>query len=450
MARLFGTDGVRGKANAGLTPELAYALGRAGAYVITKTKHHTPQIIIGTDTRVSKDMLQAAMIAGMCSMGARVLPAGILPTPGIAFLVRKYNLDAGVVISASHNSFEDNGIKFFNNEGYKLPDIIEDEIEYLINSALDTLPRPVGSDIGCIVPCESALSDYIDFLKSTVNGLDLSGIKISVDCANGAAYKAGPAALSGLGADVLPIHNNPNGFNINDKCGSTHIESLIEHVLANKSDVGFALDGDGDRLLCTDEKGNIIDGDQIMSICGWYKKQRGELLNNTIVATVMSNLGFFQMAKEKGINVEKTNVGDRYVLERMLLINASLGGEQSGHVIFLDYNTTGDGLITALQLLKIMKTENTAISELNTVMEVMPQTVYHAFVDNNKKSEYLSHPVIKAEIDALEEKYKDQGRVLVRASGTESKIRVMIEGRDEKMIRDDAERVGKLIETHLG
>ena len=450
MARLFGTDGVRGKANADLTPELAYALGRAGAYVLTKTNHRVPQIIIGTDTRISKDILQASITAGLCSMGARVYPAGILPTPGIAYLVRKYNLDAGVVISASHNPFQDNGIKFFNKEGYKLPDIIEDEIEYLINNALDDLPRPSGSDIGCIMPCGRALDDYVEFLKSTVCGLDLSGLKISLDCANGATYKAGPMIFSSLGAEVLSIHDNPNGLNINDKCGSTHMESLTEHVLANNSDIGIALDGDGDRLQCVDSRGNILDGDQILSICGWYKKRRGELKNNTIVATVMSNLGFFLMAEEKGINVEKTNVGDRYVLERMLLTDAELGGEQSGHVIFLEHNTTGDGLLTALQLIKVMKEENALLSDLNTVMEVMPQVMYNAIVDNNRKTEYLSHPVIKAEIDAIEKKYKGEGRVLIRASGTEPKIRVMIEGKDEDMIRKDAERVAKLVEMILG
>ncbi|MDR2649812.1 MAG: phosphoglucosamine mutase [Clostridiales bacterium] len=449
MAKLFGTDGVRGEANVELTPELAYALGRAGAYVLTKTNHHAPQIIVGTDTRISKDMLQSALISGMCSMGARVYPADVLPTPGIAYLVRKYKLDAGVVISASHNAFQDNGIKFFNREGYKLPDIIEDEIEYLIKNNLDALPRASGYDAGYISACDTALSDYVEFLKSTVPDLNLRGMKISVDCANGAAYKAGPALFSDLGADVLPIHNNPNGFNINDKCGSTHIESLKEHTLVTKSDAGFALDGDGDRLMCVDDNGNILDGDQIMAICGWYKKRRGELVNNTIVATVMSNLGFFLMAKEKGINIEKTNVGDRYVLERMLLTNAALGGEQSGHVIFLEHNTTGDGLITALQILKAMRETDASLSELNTIMEIMPQITYNAIVDNGKKREYLSHPVIKAEIDALEEKYKDDGRVLIRASGTEAKIRVMIEGRDRDMIREDAERVGKLIEMIL-
>jgi len=450
MARLFGTDGVRGVANAELTPELAYALGRAGAYVLTKTSHHAPQIIVGTDTRISKDMLQAALTAGLCSMGARVHSAGILPTPGIAYLVRRYGLDAGVVISASHNAFQDNGIKFFSKDGYKLPDIIEDEIEYLMNSAMDTLPRPSGRDTGHLVACDNALADYAEFVKATVPGLDLTGLKLSVDCANGATYKSGPMVLSALGAQVLPIHNNPNGYNINDSCGSTHPESLREHVLANNSDAGFAFDGDGDRLISVDDKGNFLEGDQIMSICGWYRKCRGELVNNTIVATVMSNLGFFKMAEEKGINIEKTNVGDRYVLERMLLTNATLGGEQSGHVIFLEHNTTGDGLITALQLLKVMKADNAPLSELNKIMKVMPQVLLFAMVDNSRKSEFESHPVIKAEIDALNEKYKDNGRVLIRASGTEPKVRVMIEGADEEMIRADAERVVKMVEMILG
>ena len=450
MARLFGTDGVRGVANTELTPELAFALGRAGAYVLTKTSHHMPRIIIGTDTRISKDMLQAALTAGLCSMGARVYPAGVLPTPGIAYLVRKYGLDAGVVISASHNSFQDNGIKFFNKEGYKLPDVIEDEIEYTISNGRDTLPRPCGTDTGHVVPCDNALSDYVGFLKSTVPGLDLTGFKISVDCANGAAYKAGPMVFTNLGAEVLPIYNDPNGFNINDKCGSTHIEPLQAHVTANGSDAGFALDGDGDRLICADDTGNTVDGDQILSICGWYRKRKGELVNNTIVATVMSNLGFFRMAEEKGINIEKTNVGDRYVLERMLLINATLGGEQSGHVIFLEHSTTGDGLITALQLLKVMKADNKPLSELNAVMKVMPYVLLFALVDNGKKSEFNSHPVIRAEIDRLEQKYRDTGRVLIRASGTEAKIRVLIEGSDGAMIREDAEQFVKLVEMILG
>ncbi|MDR2752398.1 MAG: phosphoglucosamine mutase, partial [Clostridiales bacterium] len=319
--KLFGTDGVRGLANAQLAPELAFKLGRAGAYALTQEFSHAPRILVGMDTRVSGRMLEAALNAGACSVGAKIFRAGVLPTPGIAYLVRKYNMDAGVVLSASHNSMEDNGIKFFSREGMKLPDAMEEEIEALIEEGLDKLPRPTGTAIGTIEEADQALEDYVEFLAGTFTDegpLDLKGLKVAIDCANGAGSKAGPALLKRLGAEVSPIFDSPDGTNINKGCGSTHIEALCEYVKANGQDIGIALDGDGDRLICVDETGKIVDGDQIMSICGVRLKERGKLKKDTLVATVMSNLGLSALERERGIHIEKTGVGDRYVLERML------------------------------------------------------------------------------------------------------------------------------------
>ncbi|MDR1537875.1 MAG: phosphoglucosamine mutase [Clostridiales bacterium] len=455
MGRLFGTDGVRGVANSELTPELAFSLGRAGAYALTKENNHRPQIIVGMDTRVSSGMLEAALAAGMCSMGAKVFHAGVIPTPGIAYLVRKYQLDAGVVISASHNPMQDNGIKFFNREGYKLPDQIEEEIERIIESNLENLPRPVGDQVGIRVNAEKSLEDYVSFLKSTFideenPALNLEGLKIAVDCANGATYKAAPLVLRQLGADVHPIFFEPDGVNINRGCGSTHIGPLASFVKERAMDIGIALDGDGDRVACVDENGMILDGDQIMSICGWSMKKRGKLKKDTIVATVMSNMGFFMLEKEKGIHIEKTAVGDRYVLERMLELGCNLGGEQSGHVIFLEHNTTGDGLLTALQLLKNMREKDVPLSKLNAVMEVLPQSLRNARVSPEKKESYLENEEIRLEIEALEAKYSGSGRLLIRPSGTEALIRVMIEGRNPQEIDADAKRMVQILEERLG
>jgi phosphoglucosamine mutase len=386
----------------------------------------------------------------MCSVGAKVYNAGVLPTPGVAYLVRKYNFDAGVVISASHNPMQDNGIKFFSSKGYKLPDKIEDEIEELMAEGLNLLPSPVGEHIGYEMPADTALDDYVSFLKSTAVGLDLTGFKIALDCANGATYEAAPKLFTELGAQVKAIHNTPDGTNINKDCGSTHMESLVEYVKSHDVDLGLALDGDGDRLIVTDESGSVLDGDQVMSICGWYMKRNGLLHSDSIAVTIMSNLGLFKIENDTGIHFETTKVGDRYVLERMLEKGLNLGGEQSGHVIFLDYNTTGDGLVTALQLLKVLKAEGGKLSELNHVMTVMPQVLVNAHVDNTKKPQLKEHPAIKAEMNKLEQKYNGNGRVLIRASGTEPVVRVMIEGMNKAEMEADAAEFAALIEQYLG
>lgn len=448
MGRLFGTDGVRGVANTELTIELAYKLGQAGAYVLTKETHHQPIILVGRDTRISGNMLEAALVAGICSVGAKAVKLGVVPTPAVAYLTRKYKADAGVVISASHNPVKYNGIKFFNSEGYKLRDELEEEIEGIILDHTEELPTPVGEEIGTIIEEPDALNDYVDFLKSTIN-VDLKGLKIAVDCANGAAYMAGPKVLEALGAELIVTGSEPNGCNINKNCGSTHIEALQEIVKANKVDLGLAFDGDADRCLAVDENGNLVDGDQIMAICGLQMKKENTLTGNTIVATVMSNLGLFIMAEKNGINVEKTKVGDRYVLEEMLKDNYKLGGEQSGHIIFLDYNTTGDGILTALQLLSVMKKTGKKLSELASVMEVLPQVLVNAKVSNEKKYSYLENKTVKKAIEELEAKFAGEGRVLIRPSGTEPLIRVMIEGKDEKVLKEEAEKLAELIKTEL-
>jgi len=448
MGKLFGTDGVRGVANKELTADLAFKLGRAGAYVLTKTKKHEAKILVGMDTRISGDMLESALIAGICSVGAHAVSVGIIPTPAVAYLVRKYNLDAGVVISASHNPVEDNGIKFFNGDGYKLSDDLENEIEYVIENEIDTLPSPTGVKIGTKRICEEALDDYVAFIKSTTD-VKLDGLKIAIDCANGASYKSSPIALLELGADVKVIHNDPDGTNINNNCGSTHIDSLIKFVKETKADLGFAFDGDADRCLAVDENGNLVDGDQIMSICGLYMKQNNRLDKDTIVATVMSNLGFFQMGEKNNINIEKTKVGDRYVLERMLEKGYKLGGEQSGHIIFLDYNTTGDGILTAVQLLTVMKKTGKKLSELAKIMDVLPQVLINAKVSNEKKKLYETDEQIQKAIKEVETKFAKDGRVLIRPSGTEPVIRVMIEGTDKELMQQQAQKLADLLEQKL-
>lgn len=447
MGVLFGTDGVRGLANVELTPQLAFNLGRAGAYVLTKENKHAPSIIIGMDTRISGDMLEASLTAGMCSVGANVISAGVIPTPAIAYLVRKYNLDAGVVISASHNPFPDNGIKFFNGDGYKLKDELENEIEeIMLNGGLEKLPIVSGAEIGKRTVADDALEDYIRFLEKTLDGLKFDGINIAVDCANGATYQAAPSLLFELGASVSVLSNEPNGTNINDNCGSTHMEALIDYVKENKFDIGVAFDGDGDRCLVVDELGNMLDGDEILSICGNYLKDNGLLTKNCIVATVMSNLGFILMGEKYGIDIEKTSVGDRYVLEKMLEQGYILGGEQSGHVIFLNHNTTGDGILTAITLISIMKRTGKKLSELNCYMEKLPQVLINAKVPNDRKENYLTNESIQKEIERITEKFEGKGRVLIRPSGTEPLVRVMIEGKDIKEITADASALAKMLE----
>lgn len=445
MGRLFGTDGVRGVANEELTPLLAMQLGQAGAYVLTKEKEHKPTIMVGCDTRISGDMLANALMAGACSVGANCVYVGVIPTPAVAYLTQKYRVDAGVVISASHNPVEFNGIKFFDGNGYKLPDELEDEIELLIRNNMSGIKFPTGSGVGKIKYRTDAREEYINHSITSVP-VKLDGLKIVVDCAEGASFYTSVEALKELGGNVIPIHNNPDGTNINANCGSTHMEELQGRVLYENADIGLAFDGDADRLLAVDENGRIVDGDQIMAIIGNHMKAKGTLKKDTIVATVMSNLGFFLMGEKNGLTMEQTKVGDRYVLERMKEIGASLGGEQSGHIIFLDENTTGDGLLSALHLLQVMVESGKRLSELSRIMDVLPQALVNAKVANHKKDKYMEYPEIAAAIDELEKKFAGEGRVLIRPSGTEPLVRVMIEGKDQKIIMHEAEKLAGLIQ----
>ncbi len=444
MGRLFGTDGVRGVANSELTPDLAMKLGQAGAFVLTKENEHKPTILVGCDTRISGPMLANAIMAGICSVGANAVYIGVLPTPAVAYLTRKYKVDAGVVISASHNPMEFNGIKFFNGEGYKLPDQLEDEIETHINNNMRDVIMRIGSEVGQVEYRLDAKDDYIKFASKVID-VDCSGLKIVVDCAEGAAYETAIQTLTGMGADIIPLHVSPDGTNINANCGSTHMEELMARVVYEKANLGLAFDGDADRMLAVDELGNIVDGDQLMAICGCYMKEKGTLRNDTVVATVMSNLGFFLMGEEKGLHLEQTKVGDRYVLERMREIGANLGGEQSGHIIFLDENTTGDGLLSALHLLEVIVKTGRPLSELAAVMEILPQALVNARVPNHKKEKYMEYSEVAEAIKELESKFEGAGRVLIRPSGTEPLVRVMIEGKDKQVIQEEAEKLAKLI-----
>jgi len=446
MARLFGTDGVRGVANDELTPMLAMQLGQAGAYVLSKENAHKPTIMVGCDTRISGDMLANALMAGACSVGANVVYVGVIPTPAIAYLTKKYRVDAGVVISASHNPVEFNGIKFFDGNGFKLPDSMEDEIEALIRSGMKDIQFPTGPSVGKIKYRTDAREEYINHSVQAVP-VDLSGMKIVVDCAEGASFYTSVETLKELGANIVAIHNNPDGTNINANCGSTHMGELQARVVYEKADVGLAFDGDADRLLAVDENGNQVDGDVIMAIIGDHMKSKGTLKDNTIVATVMSNLGFFLMGNENGINIEQTKVGDRYVLERMIEIGANLGGEQSGHIIFLDENTTGDGLLSALHLLQVMVETGKSLSELATIMTVLPQALVGAKVPNHKKNSYMEYAEIAEAVERVSAKFADEGRVLIRPSGTEPLVRVMIEGKDQRMIEKEARELAELIQN---
>lgn len=449
MGKLFGTDGIRGIANSELTGKLAYDVGRAGAYVLTKEKKRQPKIIVARDTRISGSMLEAALVGGICSVGANVISVGVVPTPAISYLTKKLNADAGVMISASHNPLEYNGIKFFNREGYKLSDELEKEIENIILSQSGAGPLPTGEDVGTWESDHSLVDLYVDHVCSTIPG-DLKDIKVLIDCANGAAFEVAPIALERLGADVEVIHHKPNGININKLCGSTHMEDLMSQVVGRGVSAGIAFDGDADRCLAVDENGDFIDGDQIIAICGLDMKQGGRLNKDTIVTTVMSNLGLNMMAAKEDIQIEQTRVGDRYVLEKMLKEGYNIGGEQSGHVIFLDHNTTGDGLITAIQLLYIMKKTGKPLSELAKVMDVMPQVLVNAIVKNEHKHDYIEDLEIKKEIKKLEARFGAEGRVLIRPSGTEPLVRVMIEGNDCDELQKYATQLANLIEQRLG
>lgn len=449
MGRLFGTDGARGVANQELTCQLAFKIGQAAAFVLTEECHRKPKILIGKDTRISGDMLEAALTAGLCSIGAEVVTLGVIPTPAVAYLTRKYEAEAGVMISASHNSAEFNGIKIFNSNGYKLNDAIEERIEAIILDNAEEIDIPTGDAVGRVTECETAISDYCEFAKTVID-CDLTGLRIAVDCANGASYKTAPKVLSALGAEPFVIHNHPNGTNINKKCGSTHIEDLSNYVKNVGVDAGLAFDGDADRLMVTDEDGNVLDGDKVMLICAKYLKEQGLLVKDTLVVTVMSNLGLILKAKELGIHTVQTSVGDRYVLEEMLKSGYNLGGEASGHIIFLNHNTTGDGLVSALNLLKILKESGKKLSELAKIYDTMPQCIINAKVSNSKKKDFDKDPVINEEIAMLEKEFDGKGRVLVRASGTEPCVRVMIEGEKLDIIKQKAKYLASIIEARLG
>ncbi|MCG0275393.1 MAG: phosphoglucosamine mutase [Thermosediminibacteraceae bacterium] len=441
--RLFGTDGVRGIANKELTPLLAYQLGRAGAYVLSET-HDKPTVVVGKDTRISGDMLEAALIAGICSVGANVIRVGIVPTPAVAFLTRHFGADAGVVISASHNPVEYNGIKFFNSEGFKLPDAMEDQIEALIRDS-DRIKSPIGPEVGKVFT-EDGIRPYAEFIKSIVDR-DFTGMKIAIDCANGAAYRIAPLVFRELGAEVFVINDRPDGCNINVNCGSTHPEVISQFVREVEADVGLSFDGDADRLIAVDEKGQVVNGDYIMAVCAEYMNRKGLLKKGTVVATVMSNMGFEVALKKAGIKTVRTKVGDRYVLEEMLKGGYNLGGEQSGHIIFLDHNTTGDGILTAVKLLSIMVQEAKPLSELRSIMKDYPQTLVNVKVKD--KAGYSKSKKIKEAVEEAEALLGENGRVVVRPSGTEPLIRVMVEGEDEKVINELAHRLAEVIRKEL-
>jgi len=447
MGKLFGTDGVRGVANKELTPELAYQIGRAGAYILTQDKKG--KVIVGKDTRASGDMLEAALTAGICSMGIDVVSLGIIPTPAVAYLTRKYEALAGVVISASHNPGEYNGIKFFNYEGLKLPDEVEDKIEDIILNNKEIDIRPIRDEIGRVYIEDNGSKDYKEFLKTTIN-VDLNGITVAMDCGHGALSKIGPEIIEELGGKVYVVNNSPDGMNINRNCGSTNPGIIQQLVLDTKAHIGLSFDGDADRIIAVDEKGVLLDGDHILAICGTDLKNKGKLKNNTVVGTIMTNMGLDIYLKENDMNIVKTTVGDRYILEEMLKCNYALGGEQSGHIIFLDYNTTGDGLATGLHLLEVMKSTNKPMSELNNIMKNYPQILKNAKVDNSYKYNYMDNVEIRTEIERIERMFDGEGRVVIRPSGTEPLVRVMIEGKDQDVITKIAQDLVDFIEERIG
>ena len=449
MARLFGTDGVRGEANVTLLPEMAYRLGRAATIYFGKESDEQPLIIIGRDTRISGEMFESALTAGICSAGGRAMLAGIIPTPAIAYLARKHKAKAGIVISASHNPFHDNGIKFFGGDGYKLPDSVEDELEAIVHQLEtdDNYPRPTAEHIGHIEYRTDLLNQYMEFVISTCKER-FEGVKVVLDCANGAAYEAMPKILRHLGATVKVIHALPNGTNINDGCGSTHLESLQKAVLENGADFGIAHDGDADRCLCVDEKGQIIDGDHILVMCAMDMMKDGKLPYNTVVTTVMANIGFHQAIKKAGGRAEITKVGDRYVLENMLKNGYKIGGEQSGHIIFTDFSTTGDGLITALQVLSSLKHSGRKASDLTALMTTYPQLLVNVKVAT--KEGWETNEAIKKAIAAGDEELGDNGRILVRPSGTEPLIRVMAEGPDQEQLDRICHAIADVVKKEQG
>ena len=447
MGRLFGTDGIRGIANSFLSCELAVKVGRAAGTVLSDGSRRRLLFCVGSDTRISSDMLSFSIASGLCSVGVDVIILGVVPTPAVAYLVEKYKADAGIMISASHNPAEYNGIKIFSGDGYKIPDALEEQIETLVLD--EEIPENLsGTDIGKVTYANNAVRDYVEHLKSTVmNSLD--GLNIAVDCANGSASVSAEMLFKELGANADILHNKPNGININRNCGSTHIELLREYVLSNKLDAGVAYDGDADRCICVDDKGNIVDGDFIMAICAKDMKSRGKLAKNAVVGTVMTNMGFGKFCKENDINFVATKVGDRFVLEEMLQEGYAFGGEQSGHVIFKDFASTGDGQLTSIQLLSLVKRSGQKLSELVEVMKRYPQCIINVTVSKDGKLAYYTDPQIKAAIEEAKKEFGDTGRIVVRPSGTEPLIRVMTEGEDRVLTESIAKRVSEVIQDRL-
>jgi len=446
MGKYFGTDGVRGVANTELTPELAYKIGRCGGYVLTRSAHK-PKVIIGRDTRISGNMLEAALTAGLLSIGADVISVGVLSTPAVAYLTRELEADAGVMISASHNPVQDNGIKFFAGDGFKLSDETELEIEALIDAEVDELPRPVGGDVGSVVSAHHLADKYSAYLKTTITG-QFTGLKLVLDCAHGAAYELAPQIFKELGAEVITVGAQPDGKNINEGVGSTHPEYVREQVLAHGADVGLSFDGDADRLIAIDENGEEVDGDFILCIIGDRMKREGKLKHDTVVTTVMANIGFFKGTEKIGLNTAQTAVGDRYVMEEMRRGGYNLGGEQSGHVIFLDHITTGDGIMTALQLVETMQLSGKKLSQLKGLMRKYPQKLVNVRVAD--KSLYEGNEAILQAVHEVENELGDNGRVLVRPSGTESLIRVMAEGPEKELVDAYVDRIADVVKTQLG
>lgn len=448
--KYFGTDGVRGIANQSLSPELAFKLGRCGGYVLTqhaKDKDRAPRVLVARDTRISGQMLEHALIAGLLSVGIEVFDLGVITTPGVAYLVRLQDADAGVMISASHNPVQDNGIKFFGGDGYKLSDEKEEEIEALLEKEEDTLPRPSAEGLGTMSDFKEGALKYTQFLEQTIPD-DLSGMHICIDGANGATSALVSRLFADLGADFETMATNPNGLNINKDVGSTHPEALAKFVVENGAQAGVAFDGDGDRCIAVDELGNIIDGDKIMYICGKYMNERGRLKKDTIVTTVMSNLGMYKAMEKAGLKSVKTKVGDRYVVEEMLKDGYNLGGEQSGHVVFLDFNTTGDGMLTALQLLNVMKQTGKKLSELAAEVKTYPQELVNVRVTDKKAA--LNNAAIKKVIADVEAKMDGEGRVLVRPSGTEDLLRVMCEAATPELVHDYVMEIVNVVKEQMG
>ena len=453
MRKYFGTDGIRRIANTELTPELVYKVAKAGAYVLSKHTDHTPTILIGRDTRISGTLIESAMTAGFLSYGANVKLLGVIPTPAVAYLTRKLNADASVVISASHNTFEFNGIKFFSNKGMKIPDTLEEEIEEVMESGKLEELTAKNEKIGTSEYRLDLMDEYVYFFRKNFDdNIDKyinDDFVVGIDTANGATYKVAEKVFKALGIKYKIINNNPDGININQNCGSTHLENLKKFVVENKLNLGIAYDGDGDRCLAVDENGNEIDGDKLLAIISTNLRKKGKLNKDTIVATVMSNLGLNKFARDNGLELLQTKVGDRYVLEEMLKDGFNLGGEQSGHVILLDYNPTGDGILTSLMLIQTILEEGKKASELAGMVKLYPQILVNAKVNSDKKYEYKEDKEINAAIDKLEKEFAGNGRVLIRPSGTEPLVRVMIEGENQEYITKKAQEIADLIENKL-